>query len=94
MTIETSRSTFTRRAGMGVLAIGAAAVVAGAMPIAVAAADSAQETPASMVGALHSAFGEHHARAVHAKGGTFTPAPQAKELSKAKVFASDALRGF
>jgi catalase len=39
------------------------------------------ETPASMVGALHSAFGEHHARAVHAKGvilrGRFTPTAEA-----------------
>lgn len=26
------------------------------------------ETPDSMVGELHTAFGEHHARAVHAKG--------------------------
>jgi len=45
-----------------------------------------------MVGALHSAFGSHHARAVHAKGtilqGSFTPSPQARELSHAALFAS------
>jgi catalase len=44
-------------------------------------------TPAQLVDALHSAFGEHHARAVHAKGiileGDFTPDAKAKELSKA-----------
>ena len=64
-------------------------VAAGSSP---AAADSAavHETPAQLVGALHSAFGEHHARAVHAKGvmfeGTFTPAPSARSLTKAKLF--------
>jgi catalase len=56
------------------------------------AADTARETPSTMVGALHSAFGQHHARAVHAKGtilqGSFTPTPQARDLSQAKVFAS------
>jgi catalase len=92
MTIETSATPISRRAGMSALAIATAGVAAAAMPVAATAADSAQETPASMVGALHSAFGQHHARAVHAKGiilqGTFTPAPQAKELSQAKVFAS------
>jgi catalase len=45
-----------------------------------------------MVGALHSAFGEHHARAVHAKGvilrGRFTPTAEASALSSASVFAS------
>jgi catalase len=50
-----------------------------------------QETPLSMVNALHTAFGEHHARAVHTKGvvveGTFTPAPEARTLTKAPVFA-------
>jgi catalase len=55
------------------------------------AAESAHETPASMVAALHSAFGEHHARAVHAKGvvleGTFTPAPEARKLSSAALFS-------
>lgn len=44
-------------------------------------------TPGQLVDALHSAFGEHHARAVHAKGiileGIFTPDAQAATLSKA-----------
>jgi catalase len=67
----------------------AAMVLAPAIGI---AADTARETPAGMVGALHSAFGQHHVRAVHAKGiilvGQFTPAPEAAKLSKAGVFAS------
>src|SRR5579862_381794 len=54
--------------------------------------DPTQETPATMVGALHSAFGEHHARAVHAKGvvleGTFTPAPEARTLTSATLFST------
>ena len=52
----------------------------------------AHETPLSMVNALHAAFGEHHARAVHSKGtileGSFTPAAQALDISHAKVFSS------
>ncbi len=48
-------------------------------------------SPKDMVDALHTAFGEHHARAVHTKGvmieGTFTPAHEAKRLTKAPVFA-------
>jgi catalase len=44
-------------------------------------------SPAELVDALHSAFGTHPSRAVHAKGiileGTFTPAPAAAELTKA-----------
>lgn len=54
------------------------------------AADGAHETPAQLVDALHSAFGVHHARAVHAKGvlleGTFTPAPEAKAFSQVALF--------
>ncbi len=46
--------------------------------------------PEQLVKDLHSAFGEHHARAVHSKGivltGTFTPAAAARTLSKASVF--------
>ena len=55
------------------------------------AAEPAHETPASMVSALHAAFGEHHARAVHAKGiildGTFTPAPEARTIARAALFS-------
>lgn len=51
----------------------------------------AAETPLSMVEALHTAFGDHHARAVHTKGivfeGTFTPDPQARTLTRAPIFA-------
>src|SRR5579862_8724383 len=53
-------------------------------------AEPAKETPLSMVNALHTAFGEHHARAVHTKGvvlqGTFTPAPEARTVVKAPIF--------
>ncbi|MEP6634025.1 MAG: catalase family peroxidase [Luteimonas sp.] len=49
-------------------------------------------TGAQMVDALHTAFGDHHVRAVHAKGifatGVFEPSPQAASLSKALVFHS------
>ena len=46
-----------------------------------------------LVNALHAAFGEHHARAVHTKGvmfeGNFTPDPEAKTLTKEPIFAGD-----
>jgi catalase len=49
-----------------------------------------RQSPAQMVDALHSAFGQHHARAVHAKGilleGIFVPSPQAESLTKAAMF--------
>jgi catalase len=52
----------------------------------------ATATPAQMVDALRTAFGTHHARAVHAKGvileGSFTPSPEAKTLSKATLFTA------
>jgi catalase len=55
----------------------------------------AKETPLSMVKALHAAFGEHHARAVHTKGvvleGTFTPAPEARSIVKEPIFAGGRL---
>lgn len=44
-------------------------------------------TPAQVVDSLHSVFGDHHARPIHAKGimltGTFTPAASAARLSSA-----------
>ena len=44
---------------------------------------------------MHTAFGEHHARAVHTKGlmleGSFTPAPGAAELTKEPIFAGGPL---
>jgi len=58
-------------------------------------AQPAKETPLSMVNALHTAFGEHHARAVHTKGivfaGTFTPAKEANGLVKTSVFRGGTL---
>lgn len=49
------------------------------------------ETPLSMVNALHTAFGEHHARAVHTKGvmlvGMFAPSPEASTLTRSPAFA-------
>lgn len=54
-----------------------------------------RETPLSMVNALHSAFGEHHARAVHTKGvvveGTFTPDRSATAIVSAPIFAGGPL---
>ncbi|MDW6020397.1 catalase family peroxidase [Mesorhizobium sp. BAC0120] len=47
--------------------------------------------PAELVKDIHAIFGEHHARAVHAKGvvldATFEPTEEARQLSKAAVFA-------
>ena len=55
----------------------------------------ARQSPQDLVDALHSAFGEHHARAVHAKGilleGSFTPAKDARALSREAVFAGATL---
>lgn len=65
------------------------------------AADAAQDTsgqvasPQDMVDALHTAFGKHHARAVHTKGvmleGEFVPDPGAAKLTKAAIFKGGAL---
>ena len=48
------------------------------------------QSPQDLVDAMHSAFGVHHARAVHAKGtlleGSFTPSADAKTLSKTPIF--------
>lgn len=54
-----------------------------------------QPPPQAMVDALHTAFGDHHSRAVHAKGvlamGVFQPAPEATSISKAAVFTGGAI---
>src|SRR5207237_4555591 len=46
-----------------------------------------KSTPAELVDALHTAFGNHHSRAVHAKGimleGIFTPDEGAATITKA-----------
>jgi catalase len=67
-----------------VLALGAQAA-----SCADAGAADATQTPADLVDGLHVAFGVHHARAVHAKGtqGSFTPAPEARQLTSATAFA-------
>lgn len=53
-------------------------------------------TPQQMIDAFHAAFGEHHARAVHAKGimaeGAFTPSADAKALTSAAVFTGGTLK--
>jgi catalase len=55
----------------------------------------AKQTPQDLVDALHAAFGEHHARAVHAKGilleGSLSPAKDARTLSRAPVFTGAGL---
>ena len=55
------------------------------------AQSSEHAIPQQLVDALHRVFGDHHVRAVHAKGivleGHFMPAPEARSLSKASVFA-------
>jgi len=57
---------------------------------------AAKQSPQDLVDALHSAFGDHHARAVHAKGvmlqGTFEAASGAGKLSKAPIFAATGKR--
>ena len=49
-----------------------------------------QSSPGQLVDALHTAFGDHHSRAVHAKGiileGDFIPDPAAAALTKAPHF--------
>ena len=81
---------------IGLRVIGVAAVSArGLATIAhaqTAPSEPLRDGPQQMVDALHSAFGVHHARAVHAKGilltGTFTPSAEAQSLAKAAVFSS------
>lgn len=59
------------------------------------AGQRAVETPLSMVNALHTAFGEHHDRAVHTKGlvfeGEFVPDRGATALTRAPIFAGGPL---
>jgi len=54
---------------------------------ALAQQSSGTASPADMVDALHSAFGDHHSRAVHAKGiileGEFTPSKDAAKITRA-----------
>ena len=82
----------TPNVGASTLAIATPSAAAVVVPMAPAPGEPAVETPSTMVAALHSAFGQHHARAVHAKGtildGSFTPTAQAKDLSVATIFSS------
>ena len=63
----------------------AIAMIAVNMPGAQAQAPGQTSTPAEFVDALHSAFGKHEARAVHAKGiileGDFTPDKHASRIN-------------
>lgn len=77
----------------GIATLAASGVAMGALiPPLVDAQEAPAQTPAQMVDALHAAFGTHHARAVHAKGklleGMFTPAPEARTLTKASMFTA------
>jgi catalase len=87
---EHVRFRMTRRARrLGVAAMLAGALVAPAFGQAPPAPPS--QLPQDLVNDLHAVFGEHHARAVHAKGivleGTFTPDKAAASLSKAPIFS-------
>ncbi|MGI4879009.1 MAG: catalase, partial [Janthinobacterium lividum] len=69
---------------------GARWLLAATALLAVSPAVAQDELPAQLVAALHGAFGDNHARAVHAKGivltGSFTPDAGARTLSKAAIF--------
>ena len=69
-----------------------AAALLFAVSSAAIADDASQPTPGQMVDALHTAFGDHHTRAVHAKGvlalGVFEPSPEAASLTRAVLFSS------
>lgn len=75
---------------------GLAVMLSGLDLLALNGRSAAQEVdPAELVRDIHAIFGDHHARAVHAKGvvleATFEPTEQARGLSKASVF-TDKLR--
>jgi catalase len=71
------------------------AMLVAALPGLAFAQGAPRETPLSMVNALHTAFGEHHDRAVHTKGvileGTFTPAQEAHSIVRTPIFSGGAL---
>lgn len=92
----------TKIGGRLIRRLGAAALVVAAVSRTTLAAEApaAQPIPPNqsaqdLVNALHSAFGEHHARAVHAKGilleGTFTASAEAETLSQALIFSGKSL---
>jgi catalase len=63
--------------------------------IAVVEEELPERLPARLVQDFHGAFGEHHARAVHAKGfilqGTYTPSAEARDLCRAQLFAESSV---
>lgn len=76
---------------LGIVLFGPAVAACALTSLAKAAPpEPAKETPLSMVEALHTAFGEHHARAVHTKGvileGTFAPSAEAKSIVRTPIF--------
>lgn len=81
----------------GAASIGTVGIALGSLMISPAHAQEVvpPQTPSQMVDALHIAFGDHHVRAVHAKGrlleGTFVPAPEARELTKASLFTEKSM---
>lgn len=68
-----------------------AALLATAAVLAPAVAAAGEATPEGLVDALNAVFGKHGVRSSHAKGfcvkGSFTPAPEAAQLSKAPFLA-------
>jgi catalase len=69
------------------LSIMTASIIAGSYLHANAQDSTRKSSPGDLVNALHSAFGKHEARAVHAKGiifeGTFVPNKDAAKITKA-----------
>ncbi len=75
-----------------------AGIIASALALAgPAIGQTAKDTSATLAGDLvndlHAAFGDHHARAVHAKGvileGAFQPTKEAQTLSTAAIFSAE-----
>jgi catalase len=63
-------------------------------PLSLTSRSAAQDVdPAELVKDIHAIFGEHHERAVHAKGvvleATFEPTAEARQMSKAAVFGGN-----
>jgi catalase len=90
MTHYRTRRDFLTTASFLAASMAANTVWAGQEVVKTAAPAPPVPTPAEMVDALHTAFGDHRVRAVHAKGimatGTFVPSANASMLSKAPLF--------
>jgi catalase len=80
----------TRAKLLATCALGAIMLMSGGLVVGRSAAQEVD--PAELVKDIHAIFGEHHARAVHAKGVTleasFEPTEEARGLSKASLFQS------